>query len=256
MALAAWYERAGRHDLPWRATRDRWAVLVSEVMLQQTQVARVEPVWPGFMERFPTPAAMAAEPAGAAIEAWGRLGYPLRARRLWAAAARITEHGWPDDLTTLPGIGRYTADAVAAIAGGAHVVAIDVNVRRVVERCVGRRLPPAEAAREVARLASPLEGRDGTLALMDLGALVCHRRGPVCGGCPLRSRCATRAPLAGESLPARQASYEGSFRQARGRALARLRAGPVTATEIDPEVLASLVTDGLAVTHRGRAQLP
>lgn len=256
MGLAAWYASAGRHDLPWRTTRDRWAVLVSEVMLQQTQVSRVETIWPDFMRRFPTPAAMAAAPPGAVIEAWGRLGYPRRARRLWEAAQQINEHGWPSDLTSLPGVGRYTADAVAALSDGAPNVAVDVNVRRVVERCVGDRLSPANAAGKARRLASPLPGRDATLALMDLGALVCHRRSPECGGCPLRPRCATRGPLPGESLPSRQARYEGSFRQARGQALALLRVGPVATGALDAAVLDSLVTDGLAVTSRGRARLP
>src|SRR4051812_11590849 len=132
--LEAWYAEHGRHDLPWRSTRDPWAVLVSEVMLQQTQVARVLVAWSPFMDRFPTPAAMAAAPLGEVIGAWDRLGYPRRARRLWEAAAVIAADGWPDDLATLPGVGRYTAAAIRAQADDRDVPAVEVNVRRVVQR--------------------------------------------------------------------------------------------------------------------------
>ncbi len=140
VTLVHWYEEHGRHDLPWRRTRDRWAVLVSEVMLHQTQVPRVAAVYDDFLARFPTPAAMAAAGPGAVIEAWGRLGYPRRARRLYDAAVQIAEHGWPADLAALPGVGRYTAAAVVAQADGVDVPAIEVNIRRVVERVVGARL--------------------------------------------------------------------------------------------------------------------
>ena len=132
--IAGWYTRHGRHDLPWRATRDRWAVLVSEVMLQQTQVGRVAGVWPGFMARFPTPAAMADATAGEVIAAWGTLGYPRRARRLWEAAQQVAAAGWPEELSDLPGVGRYTAEAVAAQVDGRDAPAVETNVRRVVER--------------------------------------------------------------------------------------------------------------------------
>ena len=112
--ITAWYARHGRHDLAWRRTRDRWPVLVSEVMLHQTQVPRVAAAWPRFFGLFPSPAAMADAGPGAVIQAWGTLGYPRRARRLWEAAGVIAAHGWPDDLTSLPGVGRYTARAVSA----------------------------------------------------------------------------------------------------------------------------------------------
>jgi A/G-specific adenine glycosylase len=134
--IATWYARHGRHDLPWRATRDRWAVLVSEVMLQQTQVGRVASVWPAFMARFPTPEAMAAAGAGEVIAAWGTLGYPRRARRLWEAAGRIAAAGWPDDLTDLAGVGRYTADAISAQVDGHDAAPAGRSRRR-------RRPPPA-----------------------------------------------------------------------------------------------------------------
>ena len=130
-SLARWYASHGRHDLAWRHTRDRWAVLVSEVMLHQTQVARAEVAWPAFMAAFPTPAATAAAWPAAVIRAWGRLGYPRRARHLYDAAVVIARDGWPDDLRSLPGVGRYTAGAVAAQADDVDVPAVDVNVRRV-----------------------------------------------------------------------------------------------------------------------------
>jgi len=139
-SLRSWYVRHGRHDLPWRATRDRWLVLMSEVMLHQTQVARVEAAWPAFVAAFPTPAAMAAAGPAAVIRAWGRLGYPRRARRLYEAAAVVARDGWPDDLRHLPGVGRYTAAAVRAQADDTDIPAVEVNVRRVVERCTGRAL--------------------------------------------------------------------------------------------------------------------
>src|SRR5436853_3704143 len=131
MGLAAWYQTNGRHDLPWRRTRDRWAVLVSEVMLHQTQVARVAAVYEEFLARFPTPTVMADAGPATVIEAWGRLGYPRRARRLYDAAVTLRDNGWPDDLTTLPGVGRYTAAAVLAQSDDVDVAAVEVNVRRV-----------------------------------------------------------------------------------------------------------------------------
>jgi A/G-specific adenine glycosylase len=253
--LAAWYEEHGRHQLPWRKTRDRWAILVSEVMLHQTQAPRVEAVYTAFLAEFPTPAAMAAAAPGDVIRAWGRLGYPRRARRLWEAARRIAAEGWPEDLQTLPGVGRYTAAAILAQAGDADVPAVEVNVRRVVERVVGRRLTVTEAEAEMIRVAGPLRGRDRLLALMDVGAIVCKPASPRCPECPLRRRCATRGPLPSETR-ATQSPYEGSFRQQRGAVLARLRAGPTPAALLDAEALASLRRDGLAVVEGATARLP
>ena len=282
--LAGWYAERGRHDLPWRASRDRWAVLVSEVMLQQTQAGRVAAVWPGFMARFPTPEAMAAVPAGDVIAAWGTLGYPRRARRLWEAAGRIAAGGWPHDLADLPGVGRYTADAVAAQADGHDTAAIETNIRRVVERHAGRRLTPAEAAAASRAAGRPLTGRDRLLALMDVGAVLCRPAAPRCPDCPLEPGCATAASIAtGEAgpapspspggpvrgpgpaaavpwrelgRPARQPAYEGSFRQRRGRVLAELRAGPRPSAALDAAALASLVEDGLAALDGPLARLP
>jgi A/G-specific adenine glycosylase len=263
--IAGWYAGHGRHDLPWRATRDRWAVLVSEVMLQQTQVGRVAAVWPGFMARFPTPEAMAAATAGEVIAAWGTLGYPRRARRLWEAAQQVTAAGWPEELSDLPGVGRYTAEAVASQVDGRDAPAIETNIRRVVERRAGRVLSPREAAAASREAGHPLTGRDRLLALMDIGALLCRPRLPRCPECPLEPGCATaRAVAAGgptaadPSLGRRapQAAYEGSFRQRRGRVLASLRSGPQPAAGLDADALATLIEDGLATLAGPLACLP
>jgi A/G-specific adenine glycosylase len=253
--LRTWYARHGRHDLPWRATRDRWAVLVSEVMLHQTQAPRVAVAWPAFIARFPTPEAMAGAGPGAVIAAWDRLGYPRRARWLWETAVIVTEHGWPDDLTELPGVGRYTAAAVAAQADGADVVALEVNVRRVVERVAGARLREPAADDTARAIGGPLAGRDRLLALMDVGALLCRPRNPRCDECPLRPQCRARGPIDGERRSV-QGRYEGSFRQRRGRVLAALRAGPTDTGSLDPDALHSLVADGLAAVDGATASLP
>ena len=254
-ALVRWYREHGRHELPWRATRDRWLVLVSEVMLHQTQVARVIPAYEQFVERFPTPEATAAAAPADVITAWGRLGYPRRARWLWEAAVVIADNGWPDDLSALPGIGRYTAAAIAAQVDDADRVGIEVNIRRVCERVHGDALNDRDAEMCAVAIARPLRGRDRLLALMDVGALICTARAPRCDACPLASRCATRGVL-GHETKRRQSRYEGSFRQRRGNVMARLRAGAVPAAELDGEVLASLLDDGLAEVTRGRAHLP
>jgi len=254
-ALARWYREHGRHELPWRATRDRWTVLVSEVMLHQTQVPRVAAAFDAFVARFPTPAATAAAGPGAVITAWGTLGYPRRARRLWEASVRIARDGWPADLSELPGVGRYTASAVAAQVAGDDRIGIEVNIRRVCERVRGHRLSDPEAEACARELAGAMPPRDRLLALMDLGATVCTARSPSCDRCPLVSVCATRGSHAQETKH-RQARYEGSFRQRRGMVMAQLRSGPVAAADLDGEVLASLLDDGLAEVTRGRAHLP
>jgi A/G-specific adenine glycosylase len=259
LRLGDWYDTHGRHDLAWRASRDRWAVLVSEVMLQQTQVTRVAPVWPGFLARFPTPEAMAAAAPADVLVAWGRLGYPRRARRLWEAAVDVAAHGWPDDLADLPGIGRYTADAVAAQVDGADVIPVETNVRRVLERRAGRRLRPGDAGAVAREAGGPgLSGRDRFLALMDVGAVLCRPRAPRCGECPLSRSCVTAADphRPDPSIRRPQARFEGSFRQRRGQVMAALRSGPQPAATLDPEVLASLVADGLAAVDDGTATLP
>ncbi len=254
-ALASWYETSGRHDLPWRATRDPWLVLVSEVMLHQTQAPRVAQVYDAFVARFPTPAAMAASTPAAVISEWGRLGYPRRARWLWEAATRIDTDGWPADLSELPGVGRYTAAAVAAQCADTDVIGIEVNIRRVCERVRGTRLSTAEAEHAAIAIAAPLRGRDRLLALMDLGAMVCTARTPACERCPIARFCTAHGPLENETKH-RQAKFEGSFRQRRGIVMAALREGPTRAVELDGEALASLLDDGLAEVTRGRAHLP
>lgn len=255
-ALARWYRAHGRHDLPWRASRDRWRVLVSEVMLHQTQVPRVAAVWDAFIARFPTPDAMAAAGPGAVIEAWGRLGYPRRALRLWESSVQIADDGWPDDLTTLPGVGRYTAAAIRAQADDApDAIGTEVNIHRVCERVAGDACTPKQAEPVAVRIAKPLVGRDRLLALMDLGATVCTARAPRCDECPIRDLCETCGVRADETRR-RQPRFEGSFRQRRGIVMAKLRAGSTPTIELDGEALASLLDDGLAEVTRGRAHLP
>ena len=197
--LSDWYAEHGRHALAWRADRDRWSVLVSEVMLHQTQVARVEAAWDGFIARFPDPAAMATAGPAAVITAWGRLGYPRRARRLWEAAVHITQHGWPDDLTDLPGVGRYTAGAVRCQADGADVPAVDVNIRRVVERVEGRRAHGAggggreRAHRAPAHRPRPPAGAHGSRrARLSPGRARAARRARSTAGARHAARCRTR----------------------------------------------------------------
>ena len=233
-----WYA-VHRRDLPWRRPGcSPWGVLVSEVMLQQTPVARVEPVWHRWMERWPTPASLAGAPAGEAVRAWDRLGYPRRALRLHAAAGAVVErHGGrvPDreeELRSLPGVGAYTAAAVAAFAFGRRTVVVDTNVRRVHARAVvGRALPaPALTAAETA-LAGRLLPADAptaatwSVAVMELGALVCTARAPRCGSCPLVRRCAWVAAGSppDDGPPRRGQAWEGTDRQCRGRQLQVLR---------------------------------
>ncbi len=233
--LLAWYETAGR-DLPWRHTRDPYAILVSEVMLQQTQVERVVPRYLRWLERWPTPQALAAASAGDVIVEWQGLGYNRRALALHRAAQHVAGHGWPDDLTSLPGVGPYTAAAVRNFAFGEDVLPRDVNVERV-ERRTGHQFSGAAAQ-----------------ALMDLGATVCLARVPRCDACPLATDCPSRGT---RDEPARkQSRFEGSFRQRRAGALRLVaeRARPVA--ELDDEAVRSLERDGLVVVEGGRVSLP
>ena len=195
--LVGWYRRNGR-DLPWRAPgAGAWAVLVSEIMLQQTQVFRVLPAYAAWLERWPRPADLAAEPAGEAVRMWGRLGYPRRALRLHECARALVERHQgevPEDvdaLLALPGVGAYTARAVAAFAFGQRQPVVDTNVRRVVARAVGGRASagPPSTSRDLASVeallpADPAGAAEFSVALMELGALVCVARKPRCGGCP------------------------------------------------------------------------
>jgi A/G-specific adenine glycosylase len=234
-ALLAWFDSHGR-DLPWRRTKDPYAVLVSEVMLQQTQVARVLLRYEAWLERWPTAAALAAAPLADVIRAWRGLGYNRRAVNLHRAAQQIAARGWPDDLTALPGVGRYTADAVARFAFGAPVLPFDTNVRRVHERTEAT-FGPACAH-----------------ALMDLGATVCLARVPRCGVCPLRANCPSRgkryAPLR------KQSRFEGSFRQRRAQTLRLVAERPRRLDALDADAADALVRDGLVQVAAGTVFLP
>jgi A/G-specific adenine glycosylase len=230
--LLAWFSENGR-DLPWRSTVDPYAILVSEVMAQQTQVDRVVPRWERWLDRWPTVHALAAASPGEVIAEWQGLGYNRRALNLHRAARHIAGHGWPDDLTELPGVGRYTADAVACFAFGRDVLPADVNVRRVTERTGATFSPPAAQA------------------LMDLGATVCLARIPRCGICPLAGACPSRGrryePLR------KQGPLQGSFRQRRAQALRAVVAGEQPS---DEEAVTALARDGLVHVRDGLVSLP
>ena len=231
--LARWYATGGRHHLPWRHSRDPWAILVSEVMLQQTQVSRVLPRWGGFIERWPTPGSLAGAPLIELLRVWQGLGYPRRARDLHRSAALIDAAGWPRDESTLralPGVGEYTARALLVLAFGARGrLPRDVNIARVTARAAlgvepGEARPAAlDAALAVGRPAR-MRRRRYVYALFDAGALHCRAR-PVCAGCPLAGGCRSRVRLGRGAPPApgrHQARYVGSTRQLRGAVLAAM----------------------------------
>jgi A/G-specific adenine glycosylase len=239
--LLHWYRRDAR-DLPWRRTRDPWAILVSEVMLQQTQAARVVPYYERFLDRFPDPAACAAAPAAAVLRAWSGLGYNRRALALHRAAAVVARDGWPDDLVRLPGVGPYTAAAVATFAFGAAVLAVDVNVRRVLDRT---------------GMAVPSPTPELNQALIELGATTCTKRAPRCGACPLADGCAGPEPPARPSR--RRERFEDTDRWVRGRVMAALVAGdglPDVAPERLRRALDGLERDGLIEREGGPLRLP
>jgi A/G-specific adenine glycosylase len=268
-----WYDASSR-DLPWRAaTATPWSVMVSEFMLQQTSVARVLPVHEAWLERWPTPAGLAAETTGEAVRAWGRLGYPRRALRLHAAATAIVErHDGHvpeayDDLLALPGVGDYTAAAIASFAFGRRHVVLDTNVRRVLARVLaGSEFPSASVTRAERELAaSVLPDDDATaatwsVAVMELGALVCSAARPLCSECPVADLCAWRTAgyPAYDGPPRRNQTWSGTDRQCRGRLLAVVRDadGPVHTSRLDAvwaepaqraRCLAALVADQLIV---------
>ena len=279
-----WARECGR-DLPWRHTRDPWAVLVSEVMLQQTQVSRVVPVYERFLRRFPSPSACAAAPVGEVVKAWAGLGFNRRAVNLHRAATAVVErHGGclPDDLArlrALPGVGPYTARAVLAFAYEAVVGVVETNSARVLARAVfGRPLSRREAQVGADALVPPGEGWVWNSALLDLGATVCTARSPRCDSCPLASEggCAWAAagsrppdPAAGTAgTGGRQSPFAGSDREGRGRLVAALRHGPIPlartaeaagwpgAEARASRVAAELVEEGLAVASDGWLSLP
>jgi len=281
-AVLDWYDDHAR-ELPWRGvSATPWSVMVSEFMLQQTPVARVLPVHAAWLERWPTPAALAGESTGEAVRMWGRLGYPRRALRLHAAATAIVERhdgevpASYDDLLALPGIGDYTAAAIASFAFGRRHVVLDTNVRRVLTRAVsGRELPaPAvtRAERDVATSLlpdDPATAATWAVATMELGALVCTARQPSCDACPIASDCRWRGAgfPAYDGPPRRGQAWAGTDRQCRGRILALAReADSVSAEGLQaawPEdeqrerCVAGLVADGLLTQITpGRWALP
>ncbi len=233
--LLAWYARNGR-DLPWRRTRDPYPILVSEVMLQQTQVERVVPRYLAWLERWPTVEALAAAAPADAIREWQGLGYNRRALSLHRAASRIAATGWPEDLTELPGVGAYTAAAIRRFAFDEDVLPVDVNVERVLRR-TGRHFSSAAAH-----------------ALMDLGATVCIARIPRCETCPLAEECPSRG-VRDEPLR-KQGPFVGSFRQRRADTLRLVAETTRSLDSLDDEAVRSLERDGLVVVSDGRVALP
>ncbi|HEU6446352.1 MAG TPA: A/G-specific adenine glycosylase [Gaiellaceae bacterium] len=231
--LLAWFGRNAR-DLPWRRRRDPYAVLVSEVMLQQTQVARVVPRFEDWMARWPTVEALAAAAPGEVIVAWQGLGYNRRAVNLHRAAGVVAAHGWPPDLTELPGVGAYTDAAIRRFAWDEPVLPVDTNVERVIER-TGAEFGPAAAE-----------------ALMDLGREVCLARVPRCGDCPLAGDCPSRGRRYEPLL--KQSRFEGSFRQRRAETLRLVAAGETES--LDAEAIESLARDGLVERSGGLVRLP
>jgi len=275
-----WYADHAR-ELPWRGPgATPWAVMVSEFMLQQTPVARVVPVFETWMTTWPKPADLAASPSGEAVRAWGRLGYPRRALRLHAAATAIVDrHGGEvppgyDELVGLPGVGDYTASAIASFAFGASHAVLDTNVRRVFSRAVSGVEFPATAVNKAERalaesLVPEAEPATWAVAVMELGALVCTAASPRCGACPISDQCTWN--IAGrpsyDGPPRRGQAWAGTDRQVRGRLMAVLREaeGSVARSRLDgvwseaiqrDRALQSLLADGLVVEADGRYGLP
>jgi A/G-specific adenine glycosylase len=274
-----WYRANGRHGLPWRLTRDPYAVLVSEVMLQQTQVERVLPYYSAWIERWPDFAALASAPASEVIRAWRGLGYNRRALNLHRLAVEVTEHGGvlpggPKQLLALPGVGEYTASAIRCFAREERVPVADTNIARVVCRVMlgaaaHRDVPDGEMREALAELLPRRAARDHNLALMDLGAMICTARKPACDRCPVAGLCRWRAkgyPAASLSLkPSRR--FETTARFVRGRIIDALRESPATTEELTamlpqqhgPAVavlLATLEREGMVVRDGGTWRLP
>lgn len=275
--LALPWMRAGRRDLPWRRTRDPWEVHVAECMLQQTQVARVIPKWHGFLDRFPTVADCAGAPVSETIRLWEGLGYNRRAVLLHRCAVRVVADFagiFPADvgkLMSLPGVGPYTARAVMAFAFELDVAVLDTNVARIVARCVaGRSLRLPEAQNLADALVPDGSGWEWNQGMLDLGATVCTKRAPRCGGCPVRNACRWRMLGADTPDPAEgsagvtvgQTRFEGSDRQLRGKLVDALRRSPVAVSDADRvtassdpgrtrRIIRALIDDGLAVEADG-----
>lgn len=278
-ALLAW-GAVHRRALPWRDTRDPWGILVSEVMLQQTQVARVVERWPRFVRRWPTPGAFATATLGEVLREWQGLGYPRRARNLHAAATQMVERhdgivpGDLGELLELPGVGAYTARAVRVFAHEFDDAVLDTNVGRILARLSGGRLTSSEA-QSLADAAVPTGGGwEWNQTVLDLGATVCTKRSPRCGECPMSAWCAWWSAgnpdpdpaVSSAAVSGRQGSFEGSDRQLRGRVLRQLATGPVprlavvevlgVAVERAENVIDGLIADGLIAATDAALALP
>jgi A/G-specific adenine glycosylase len=272
-ALLNWSART-RRDLPWRHTRDPWAILVSEVMLQQTQVPRVVPKYHAFLERFPSASVCAACPVADVVREWAGLGYNRRAINLHRAAVAVVDrHGgvFPDDLDALmalPGVGPYTARAVLTFAFGRDVGIVESNTGRVLARVAGRPLSSPDAQQFADELVPEGDGWAWNQAMIDLGATVCLRRTPKCGECPVAIHCRWHGGPDPAAPANKQSTFVGSDRQGRGRLVDAMRVGPVDVDHIpdaagwpdDParahRVAATLIADGLAIELDGVLTLP
>jgi A/G-specific adenine glycosylase len=262
-------------DLPWRRTRDPWAVLVSEVMLQQTQVMRVIPKWQEFLIAFPSPSDCASASLGDVLRLWQGLGYPRRARNLHAAATQIVALGeFPstlDGLLQLPGVGDYTARALLAFAFEADAAVVDTNIARVLARVAGHRLTPKEVQTAADEALIPGDSWAWNQCMMELGAMLCRPLSPQCGVCPLDARCEWRGngddPAVGSAgVSKAQARFDGSDRQARGRLMKALVTGPVPVDRVaavmgcDPvrasRLAGELHREGLVMADRIAIRLP
>lgn len=233
--LVSWFQREGRHDLPWRQTRDRWTVLVSEICLQQTQVDRALPFIVRILNRFPTPEHMARAPLSELLRLWQGLGYPRRARNLHAASQILTDNGWPRDYTQLPGVGPYTADALRCFADEEPVVPADINTRRV-------------GARLFADVSMPSSSDDAWAfgqAVMELGQRHCRAR-PACPSCPMNDVCPSAGTTRVIASP-RQKPYAGSMRERRGSILRRLSDHDAVPRGTDEEAEQTLINDELII---------
>jgi A/G-specific adenine glycosylase len=264
-ALIAWYGTRGR-PLPWRLQPHPYRTLVSEIMCQQTQAERVIPFYERFIARFPTIEALAEAPLKDVITLWNGLGYNARAKRLHETAQLIATEGWPDDvagLERLPGIGPYTARAVAALSFGMHVAAVDTNLRRVLSRWHGDELDGAGLAHAAATALADADAAAWNQAMMDLGATICRPRRPDCAACPVKSWCAgpeTYVP------PRLQGRFEGSARQLRGAIVRRLVRSPAGFAEVASatgfpadeveSALETLMDEGLVEQHGSTFRLP
>jgi A/G-specific adenine glycosylase len=256
-------------DLPWRRTRDPWAILVAEVMLQQTRVERVVPKWTAFLDAYDSPRSCADAPLGDVLRLWHGLGYPRRARNLHSAAIRVTQTHMGrlpdtlDDLLALPGIGPYTARAVLAFAFERDVAVVDTNIARILARTSGERLTPKRAQAYADSLVPHGEGWTWNQVLMDLGAVVCRPR-PDCGSCPVGSSCAWAQagrpgpdPAEGSAgVSVKQAPYDGSDRQRRGLVMAAVNVSPAPAAAFDRAIVDGLVRDGLIERDGDLLRLP